>query len=327
MFGTLKQVFIFLLFISPFSSWAGSCWNQGGNIATVSATLPATLIVQKDAEIGSVLWDSGWVYSGQSSRAQCNGSNNEYRVGYETPMTPASGYSNFYNTTNSSIGVKIVFSNTPNTDVYNSFVNYPDNISYFSPGNITFDYPITPNYKVTFIALSQPKSGTITFASPLVHLKYNAVVMSLLSFSSTSIIVKSTSCTISTPSINIAMGDFSNSLFTAIGSTPISKGFNVGLKCDEGAKINVSMSGTANTDTSKTDVIALSNYGTSGVANGLGVQILYNGTTLNLNKNIVLKTSAGGNESMAFTARYYQTKGTVTVGKANATATLNITYQ
>jgi type 1 fimbria pilin len=46
-----------------------------------------------------------------------------------------------------------------------------------------------------------------------------------------------------------------------------------------------------------------------------------------LNNNIVLKTSAGGQETFPFTAQYYQTKSSVTSGAANATATLNLTYQ
>ena len=50
---------------------------------------------------------------------------------------------------------------------------------------------------------------------------------------------------------------------------------------------------------------------------------------LKLDNNIVLKTSAGGQEFPpgTFTARYFQTKDNVTAGSANATATLNITYQ
>jgi type 1 fimbria pilin len=40
-----------------------------------------------------------------------------------------------------------------------------------------------------------------------------------------------------------------------------------------------------------------------------------------------LKNSAGGQETFPITARYIQTKDKVTAGSANATATLNITYQ
>ncbi|HDS5029757.1 fimbrial protein [Enterobacter kobei] len=57
------------------------------------------------------------------------------------------------------------------------------------------------------------------------------------------------------------------------------------------------------------------------------MQIVYNGAPLMLNNRIVLKTSSGGQETFPLTARYYQTRTTVSTGTANASATLNLTYQ
>ncbi|MNN34232.1 Fimbrial protein [compost metagenome] len=48
---------------------------------------------------------------------------------------------------------------------------------------------------------------------------------------------------------------------------------------------------------------------------------------LKLNNNILLKTSAGGQETLPFSARYYQTQTAIGAGLANSSATLNITYQ
>ncbi|WP_273868651.1 fimbrial protein [Serratia odorifera] len=80
-------------------------------------------------------------------------------------------------------------------------------------------------------------------------------------------------------------------------------------------------------DITNNAILALTNAGTARVADGLGVQILYNGAPLKRNTNLLLKTSAGGVESLPFSARYYQTKSAVKLGKVNATATLNLTYQ
>lgn len=63
------------------------------------------------------------------------------------------------------------------------------------------------------------------------------------------------------------------------------------------------------------------------MAKGVGVQLLYNGSPFILNNRIVLKRSSGGQETFPLTARYYQTKTAVTTGKANASATLDLTYQ
>ncbi|HDE1997161.1 TPA: fimbrial protein, partial [Klebsiella quasipneumoniae] len=67
--------------------------------------------------------------------------------------------------------------------------------------------------------------------------------------------------------------------------------------------------------------------GSAGVAQGVGVQLVYNNTPLILGNNLVLKRTNGGQEMFPLTARYYQTNTTVTTGIANASATLSLTYQ
>lgn len=73
--------------------------------------------------------------------------------------------------------------------------------------------------------------------------------------------------------------------------------------------------------------MALTGQGMTGTAKGVGVQLLYNGTPLVLNSRLLLKQSSGGLETLPFTARYYQTLTSVESGAANASATLNLTYQ
>ena len=134
-------------------------------------------------------------------------------------------------------------------------------------------------------------------------------------------------CTLNTPSVSVPLGDVQANLFSGVGSTPGAKSFNLGLNCDANTRVNVSMSGTQNADTANTSVLALSGAGNADVAKGVGAQILYNGTPMNVGANLLLKTSAGGVETFSFQARYFQTLTTVMPGKANTTATLNITYQ
>lgn len=134
-------------------------------------------------------------------------------------------------------------------------------------------------------------------------------------------------CTLNSTNINVPLGDVLNSRFTGVGSTTGDKSFDLGLSCDKDAKINLSLAGSQNADTSETSVLALTNAGQQGTASGVGVQLLYGGTPLKLNNNLLLRTSAGGQETLAFSARYYQTKSAVGVGTANSSATLNITYQ
>ncbi|CAI1666481.1 Type-1A pilin [Serratia quinivorans] len=134
-------------------------------------------------------------------------------------------------------------------------------------------------------------------------------------------------CSLSSSSINVPLGDVLISKFTGVGISTGDQTFNLGLTCDKEAKINVSLAGTQNADTCEISVLALTSAGQTGTASGVGVQLLYGGVPLKINTNILLKTSAGGQETLPLTARYYQTKATVGTGQANSSATLNITYQ
>lgn len=138
------------------------------------------------------------------------------------------------------------------------------------------------------------------------------------------------SCSITTPNLNFPIGNVLTSSFgSAIGNIPsgAQSTQNMGLNCNAGANINVMLQGTQNPDVSTTSVLALTGQGNADVAKGVGVQLLYNGAPLVLNNRIVLKQSAGGQESFPITARYYQTRTSVATGKANASATLDLTYQ
>lgn len=137
-------------------------------------------------------------------------------------------------------------------------------------------------------------------------------------------------CTITTPQLTFPIGDISAAAFGAtVGTTPVGaqNTQNLGLNCDAGANVNVSISGIQNPDIAATSVLALTGQGNTGTAKGVGVQLLYNGTPLTLNTRLPLKPAAGGLEAFPLTARYYQTQTTVEPGTANASATLNLTYQ
>ncbi|WP_261278523.1 fimbrial protein [Serratia quinivorans] len=139
--------------------------------------------------------------------------------------------------------------------------------------------------------------------------------------------VTKVACSLTNTTISVPLGDVQSSAFNSISATAGDKTFNLGLSCDKDANINVALAGTQNMDTADTSVLALTNAGQSGTAKGVGVQLLYGGVPLKLNNNILLKTSVGGQETLPFSARYYQTQTAIGAGLANSSATLNITYQ
>ncbi|KNC91903.1 fimbrial protein [Trabulsiella odontotermitis] len=138
------------------------------------------------------------------------------------------------------------------------------------------------------------------------------------------------SCSLSSQVINFDLGTLSAAEFSNVaGFSPAHTDTqNLGLNCNPGANINVELKGTENPDAAgNRSVLALTGQGGDNVAGGVGVQLLYNNTPLQLNNRLLLKQSSGGQEIFPLTARYYQTGPVVTAGEANATATLDITYQ
>ena len=139
--------------------------------------------------------------------------------------------------------------------------------------------------------------------------------------------VKTVSCSLNTPAIQVPLADINVIELSGVGRAFKPKAFSVGLNCEAGTRISVTMNGAKNTDTSANGVLQLTNAGSPDVATGVGIQVLYNSTPLVLDNTLALKTSAGGQENLTFTAQYYQTASKVTGGAANSTMTLNITYQ
>ncbi|MBV7406125.1 fimbrial protein [Enterobacter sp. ENT03] len=142
--------------------------------------------------------------------------------------------------------------------------------------------------------------------------------------------VTTLACTLMTSAITFRLGDV---ITTQLNSAPgpilnIGQSTqNLGLNCTPDASINVRLSATQNPDSSDTSVLALNGQGSAGVADGMGIQLLYNDAPLQIDQTLHLKHSAGGLETFPITARYYQTKNSVTPGSANATATLELIYQ
>lgn len=310
-----KILFVISLAIASASSFA-TCTAIG----TINKTINfGNVVVQRDTPVGTVIATTYSSATGMT--ASCTAPN-----GYEyDKMMYQGGVS-----TNIS---QVYQTNIPGVGIYGYhdsarwvFLN-PSNSQYISiaSGGSQNDYGQT----FQLIKTGAITSGTLA-RSVVAQVSYDGspntpgIVINMGSGTVTQV-----ACSINTPNVNVPLDPMLSSSFTAINSTLGAKPFTIGLSCDAGARINASLSFTQNAETSNNSVIALTGAGTSSVATGVGIQLLYGGTILTNNNNIVLKTSTGGQEfpAGAFTARYFQTKSTVTTGDANATATLNLTYQ
>lgn len=132
-------------------------------------------------------------------------------------------------------------------------------------------------------------------------------------------------CSVKDDNISVPMGTVYDSQFSGPGSNSEEKTFSVNVNCPANSNVYVTMGGTSDPDMTDGSVLALTPG--EGNATGIGAQILYDHTPLKLNEKLFMKKAAGGDESLQFSARYIQTKPSITPGHANATGTLTITYE
>ncbi|HDR2790890.1 MULTISPECIES: fimbrial protein [Enterobacter] len=312
--------FTTLLLLCCFFGWhsarAGTCNTMTPQISTLSV---GTINVQRDAPVGTVIFSGAGAYTG----SYLSGCSNPLMLGFSMRYNNAtlSNYGNHvYNTNVSGIGIRLssnaYFENPSNTFSYNaqtSFVEW-----YGGWVELVVTGPVSSG------ALTPGAIGVVTLQGS------DGVYRDGLTVQLTGGTINALACSITTPQLTFPIGDISASAFgSVVGTTPTvaQNTQNLGVNCSPGTNIMVSLSGIQNPDGANTSVMALTGQGNPGTAKGIGVQLLYNGTPLALNSRLLLKQSSGGQETLPLTARYYQTLTSVESGSANASATLNLTYQ
>lgn len=189
----------------------------------------------------------------------------------------------------------------------------------------------------TWVAQLVRTTGPITSASG--NLSYPTVVSSWTTTdpftgnppgigirdAATRVTVSNSTCDVRTSSISIPLNNVAASTFANVGSTStISAAQNITLNCKGAPSVRMTLNGTQATGGPNT-VLALT-AGT-GVAQGVGVQLLHNRTTvLTIGTALSLSgAAADGDMNVPIAARYYRT-GAVTAGRANASPTLRFDY-
>jgi P pilus assembly protein, pilin FimA len=314
----LKSVFaILLLSISKFSLAITCSYGSYGQLRPNTPYYNfGSVIVQRDTPVGTILKTLSVNHGSYSGMLGCDSPWTE--IEQMTLFTSSSSISGVYDTNIAGIGIRVGYA--PNYN-FNHFLSHDGGVYLLTSENIN-----------AYLVKTVP--GAVGAGNLRTGILTKQIIAESSSYyvdtglGSTTIIP--VACSISTPNLNFPIGDVLASNFgSSIGTTPAGaqNTQNLGLNCDSGANINVALNGTQNPDVGTTSVLALTNQGSADVAKGVGVQILYNGSPLVLNNRIWLKTSSGGQETFPITARYYQTKTAVTTGKANASATLDLTYQ
>ncbi|CAI0957901.1 fimbrial protein [Serratia quinivorans] len=139
--------------------------------------------------------------------------------------------------------------------------------------------------------------------------------------------VSTTACSVTNTAIKVPMGDVLKTAFTGQGSTTPEKSFSISLDCDAATRVNLTLDDPTGTSPLP-GVLPLTTASEGTTATGVGIQVLYNDAPVTFGSmfNIATTTSQGA-MAIPLKARYYQTAGTVTAGKANSMATFTLTYQ
>ena len=304
----LKIFLLLILTLISVESFAG-CTN---NISAQNFNLNfSNITAQRDVAPGTVIAAQSGIYNVNYS---CTDSANTY----QEAMSGSSLGNSLYDIGVSGYGVRV-----SENDTGGGFHHY-------FPMSFTIgSYSASYMYKVELVRTTAPavsgalRSGQIANVS--ISNQFFIATWNITGGSITTLACSTSSGSLSFPIGNIPATSFGSTVGTTPANAQVTQ--TLGLTCNPGANINISLSGQQNPDVVNTSVLALSGQGGPGVAQGVGVQILYGGTPLNLNNTVFLKLSGGGLESFPIEARYYQTKSAVLRGTANATATLNITYQ
>ncbi|CDH21954.1 conserved hypothetical protein; putative exported protein [Xenorhabdus bovienii str. kraussei Quebec] len=134
-------------------------------------------------------------------------------------------------------------------------------------------------------------------------------------------------CSLKQKTTFVNMGEVRTSAFRGMNSTADMRNFELNLDCDANVKVGVTLDGRP-AKSNANNIWALDDNSDNVTATGIGLQILYQNQPLSMGSPLMIHSGqAIGNFAIPLHARYIQTEGRVTPGKADATATITLTYQ
>lgn len=290
-------------------------------VSGVSGEIPGyvsfgNVAVQRDAAVGSVIATATTgAYNGGNTIAGCSEAWT-YRWELSKWGTLSSLGSNIYNTNLPGVGIRLT--NTASGKM------------------LPYDQSMSPNAYVVVsgngIKSELIKTGDITGGTLDTGMLARASVANQFYLANVTLngtnTITSESCSVTTNPVNVPLGDHGKSEFSGPGTGTAWQTFNINLSCVQGARINVRIDATADSDAGVPGVIKLDSDPVN--ASGVGVQLWYRyeDSPVQFGQERYYYTSpSGGNEYVQLQARYYQTTQSVTAGKANATATFTLTYK
>jgi type 1 fimbria pilin len=328
---------VMLLFAVP--SAHADC-SPAVNLGDVPVSFPSTISVPANAAVGTVVAAVTVPIPGATAGvtyASCSGSGNIYwairagtvianRVG--TTSVAGIGYTS--SLSGGGFSGNVVMDTTLNATSLPGGLSAPQFQSQlYLTVNLVKTGPVTPGPLTLNPSGSSGLPGVVAvfFAGD----GGQSVFRSVLASNATSI--ATSACSVTTPSINVALAPVKTSAFQGVGSTAGTQPLALGLTCPSP---NVRVFVTLTDNTTPTNTSNMLSLKPDSTAQGVRLQILSNGTPVsfgpdstnagNTNQWLV-GTSTGGPMSVPLSVQYIESASQVTPGKVDAVATFTMSYQ
>lgn len=317
--GLLKAGSVLLvLWLFSFGAQA-SCGYSAGVFDEVPGYVSfGSVVVQRDAAVGSVIATaSTGAYHGGNTLAGCTTAwTYHWELSKWGTLSPLGG--GIYNTNLPGIGIRLTNTSSGKVIPYDQSTN-------------ANTYVYISGIKAELIKTGDITSGTLSTG---VLARASAVAAaSQLYFANVTLngsnTVSSAACSVSTPTVDVPLGQHQKSEFSGVGSATEWETFSIGLDCDKSARINVQIDATQD-PSNVPGVMKLDSTAGDVAASGVGVQVYFapDDSAVQFGQSRYYDTSPnGGAETVQLKARYYQTSSAVTAGSANATATFTLSYK
>ncbi|OLF53550.1 fimbrial protein [Pseudomonas chlororaphis] len=310
---------------------ADVCRPVGSSV--VSVPLPATITAQRDLAVGGVLasvevkaamscnnifFPTGW-----SAQYFKSPSNVAVGLSRETFLTGVNG-----------VGLRWTLAE-PNGGRYslsNTGLNNSTPVTEFGFPYLGGTRYYTLQHTFELIKLGDIAGGSFRFPNFSVMTRPSSALgglydQTLNSFSFSTVQVAVASCSLVKNSILVKMGRVDIGAFRGAGSSTPEKGFSIDLRCDAGARVNLTLDNTSQVS-GYPGTIRLTSSGQS--ARGVGIQILdaskASPTPMPLGQRQALGTAENGVNSIKLAARYIQIGSNVSGGKADGSLTFILNY-
>jgi len=308
------SLLILLLALMPAGVRANCTFKQGTSPSPVDFTMSSSITIPFNLAVGAVLGNP--VLASPSYPATVHCSNNmPYGMQNLVGSNTTSGGTNYiYPTSVSGLGYQLIHADNPS-----SFMSpYPDNLS-----GPKFTAQFSVGTTLQLVQTGPIANGSILQAGTLANWQWGSIDPEYFVLQN-SITFVAPACVVNTTNIAVTLPTVTTAAFSGKDSTTGATPSSIQLTCPSGATSQLSIMFAAQNGTPPGYNNVLKNTGS---ATGLGVEMIYNSSSVIFGSAIFVGTTPAGGLSIPFTAQYHSVSNTVTAGGVQAAATFTLSYQ